>query len=831
MKIPLAALCVPFMAGIALGSRLPLPETLGLVQVLAACVAILAALRRGNHRIILVCLVFAWFFTGFLAGQGIRNPEEKPDTKTLLLLTEQGGNKKSTLEGYIAAPPHVMDGKTRVILSVTARVDEDGRHPQRGTVLLTVRNSPEDFAYGDYLRFTARLKKPENFRNPGGFDYQRYLSLRGMSIVASVSRATDIVLLRRGGGNPVKAAIEHIRGDVRTLIARATGPPARELLGALILGEKERIPPALREGFNRTGVAHILAISGLHIGMAAFFAFVLIRLIMTSWSPLLLKANLLKVCACGSLLFVLNYAFIAGFSISTVRATLMISLLAVSLLFSRTATPLNTLSLTALAVLTLSPAALFDVSFQLSFAAVAAILLVMPRALPAFRRLDNRRFLKAVVVSLVVTTTSTIGTAPLIVLYFNRLSLVTLLSNALVVPLVGFAVLPPGIAAAFLAPFLPWLSVALFKAASLFLTPLLWIIRFLEGLPWSSMDLPSPGIPAVVCFYAVLLLVLKLFDAVRAGPSWRSAGRQSLPTMAAMITIAAIGLGHELHLVRTGIPSNRLEMTCLDVGQGDSALVTFPDKTVMLVDGGGFFDSTFDVGKNVVAPYLHHRRIRTIDVVVLTHPDHDHIGGLPYILEAFRVREVWSNGDEADSESYRRFSRAIEKKGIQHRVLWSGSPDRLMGGALISVINPREKSRKRIDFPAGYDYNRYSLVLKITWGAVSFLLTGDITGEQEIFLIKDGAGLKSTVMQVPHHGSALSSRADFLETLGADIAVVSAGRDNIFGFPRPEVIERYREAGTTLYRTDLNGAVTVGTDGDVVDVSCFIPCAPAADLD
>lgn len=830
MKIPLALPCALLMAGIAAGSRLTLPETFLLLQILAACVAFLVALRKKKQRIILVFLVAAWFLAGMLAGQGLTDPGNRPGTAALLALAEQRGDRGTTLEGYITAPPRVMDRKSRFILSVTARVGEDGRHLQRGAVLLTVRNSGEDFAYGDYLRFTARLKKPRNFKNPGGFDYERYLGRKGVFLVASVNRPGDIIVLRRGGGNPVKRAIEGIRTDVRTLIGRAAEPPSRELLGALILGEKERIPPALREGFNRTGVAHVPAISGFHVGMAAFFALALIKVIMTSWSPLLLKANLPKVSACGSLLFVITYALMAGFGISTARATLMISLFAASLLLSRRGTPLNTLSMAAMAVLILSPAALFDVSFQLSFTAVAAILMVLPRAFPVLAGLDNRRPMKAVAVFFIVTMTATLGTAPLIALYFNRLSLITLVSNTLVVPLVGFAVLPPGIAAAFLAPFLPWLSLVLFKAAALSLAPLLRIIEFLEGLSWSSMDLSTPGIPALACCYAVLLLALKLADCLRNSTSWRAARKQSLLTASAILLVIALGLGHELHMKRAGIPAGRLEMTCLDVGQGSAALVTFPDRTVMLVDGGGFFDPAFDVGKNVVAPYLHHRKIRSIDVVVLTHPDQDHIGGLPYILETFRVKEVWSNGDVTNTDSYGQFSGAIEKKGIHHRVLWSESPDRLVGGTLVSVINPREKSRGEGGFPADYDYNRYSLVLKITWGDISFLLPGDITGEQEAALLEGGAALKSTVTQVPHHGSALSSRPDFLEALGADIAVASAGHENIFGFPRPEVIERYRAAGTALYRTDLNGAVTVGTDGHAVDVTCFIPCKPASTL-
>ncbi|OPL15171.1 MAG: hypothetical protein AVO39_01855 [delta proteobacterium MLS_D] len=817
MKTPLALVCVLFMAGIAAGDRCLLPGILPLLLLPVPVILVTIVCRIGISRVAAVgVLAAAWFALGFLAVQDSAHIEKRYDNDALLALAAE--RTPCTMEGYVAESPRVVPAKSRFIVSVTALLDEMKRQPLRGTVLLTARNIPDTFRYGDYIRFTARLKKPKNFNNPGGFDYESYLRRRHVPLTTSVSRPIDIVILRRGGGNPVTATIETLRSRVRNLIADATHPPLRELLGALVLGEKERIHPDIREQFNRAGVSHLLAISGFHIGMAAFFTFLAVRAVMSLNSFLLLKMNLQKVSALFAIPVVLFYAFMAGFGVSTQRAVIMIAVFACSLLLSRSHNLLNALAMAAIIILALVPSSLFDISFQLSFVAVAAILMVLPRVRPLPAVFEKNRIARRIVLFIVVTAAASLATAPVIALSFNRVSTVALIANLVVVPLIGFGVLPAGIAAAFAAPFFPGLSLFLFKTAAVVLAPALSIIGTLADLSWSCVHLSIPGLPGICCFYGSFWLALKCVDTLRK----RSDRRLSLTVAAACLAVALCGIAHGRYLDRTRIPSGLLEVTFLDVGQGSSAVVVFPDRRIMLVDGGGFFDPAFDVGKNIVGPYLRRRRVGTIDVVVLTHPDQDHVGGLPFILETFNIGEVWSNGEANNSEAYRRFVDIIEKKNIPHEAVWSGTDDRIFSDAVVRILHPGRPFRTGKIQPEDHDFNARGLVFEIWFGDTGFLFTSDIPGETEALLVQRYQSLQNTVLQAPHHGSALSNSPAFLEAVDADIAVVSAGFDNPFGFPRPDVIKRYEKAGTSLYRTDLDGAVTVSSDGHRVQVVPFI---------
>ncbi|HET56866.1 MAG TPA: DNA internalization-related competence protein ComEC/Rec2 [Deltaproteobacteria bacterium] len=817
MKTPLAVICVLFMAGIATGDRWPLPGIMPLLLLPVPVILVPVVCRIGLRRIAAVgVLAAAWFILGFVAAQDSAHLRERPGDDGLIALAAE--RNYYTMEGYIVENPRVVPAKSRFIVSVTALLDETKRRPVRGTVLLTARNIPDTFRYGDYIRFTARLKKPRNFNNPGGFDYESYLRRRHIALTASVSRPIDIVILRRGGGNPLTATIETLRSRVRNLIADATQPPLRELLGALVLGEKERIHPDMRERFNRAGVAHLLAISGFHVGMAAFFTFLAVRAIMSLNSVLLLKMNLQKVSALFAIPVVLFYAFMAGFGVSTQRAVIMIAVFACALLLSRSNNLLNALAMAAIIILVLVPSSLFDISFQLSFIAVAAILMVLPRVRPFPAVLEKNRIARGIVLFIVVTVAASLATAPVIAYSFNRVSTVALIANLLVVPLIGFGVLPAGIAAALAAPFFPGLSLFLFKASAVVLAPALSIISTLADLSWSGVHLSTPGLPGICCFYGSFWLALKCIDTLRNG----SNRRLPAAVAAACLVVALCGIAHGRYLDRIGIPSGVLEVTFLDVGQGNSAVVVFPDRRIMLVDGGGFFDPAFDVGKNIVGPYLRRRRIRTVDVVVLTHPDQDHIGGLPFILETFNIGEVWSNGEANSSESYRRFAGIIERKNIFHEVMWSGTDDHVFGGAVVRILHPDRPCRTGKIQPEDHDFNARGLVFEIRFGDTGFLFTSDIPGETEALLVQRYGSLKNTVLQAPHHGSGLSSSPGFLDAVKADIAVVSAGFDNPFGFPRSDVIKRYEKAGTSLYRTDLDGAVTVSSDGRRVRVIPFL---------
>jgi len=261
-----------------------------------------------------------------------------------------------------------------------------------------------------------------------------------------------------------------------------------------------------------------------------------------------------------------------------------------------------------------------------------------------------------------------------------------------------------------------------------------------------------------------------------------------------------------------------LEITFIDVGQGSSTLIKFPGGVNMLVDGGGFYDRSFDLGKYVVAPYLWHEKIKKVDIMVLTHPDQDHVGGLPYIADTFEVGEVWSTGSKSKNESCRILKEIIRGKAIPHRIVDKDTPEQTIGGASIRILNPAKSASGRgLHFPDS-DYNDNGVVMKITFGNRSILLPADISEYAEAELIASGTDLKADILMAPHHGARSSSSASFLKAVCPEIIVISCGPGNVFGFPHSDVLDRYRRMGTKVLRIDECGAVTIQTDGKKIRI-------------
>ena len=264
-----------------------------------------------------------------------------------------------------------------------------------------------------------------------------------------------------------------------------------------------------------------------------------------------------------------------------------------------------------------------------------------------------------------------------------------------------------------------------------------------------------------------------------------------------------------------------LKITVIDVGQGNSTLVRFPGGGNMLIDGGGFSDSSFDTGKSVLAPFLYHERISNVDTVVLSHPHPDHLLGLIYIMNNFNVRQVWRSNLPIDLEDYPEWEKAIKLNNINVSLVSNKFPGKIFNGVRVNVLWPPNYSAQETNNLSYDEVNDSSLVLKITFGKVSFLIPGDISTDIEKQLIKSRVNLRSDVLVVPHHGSAYSSSAEFIKAVACRYAIVSAGKANVFHHPHPLTIQRYYDAGVNLFRTDRDGAVTFTTGGKNLHVDTF----------
>jgi competence protein ComEC len=818
MRRPLLHLLTAFITGIIAGSYFKLSLNLLLTLTIVALLFVPLSIRKKWSLTAFVFLAGLIFLLGFFNIQ--KQTYFFKDDLTVLNYINGG---KVTVEGIVKESPVSYQEKDVLAVRCIRILKDKSYLPTAGIIRLAI---PPDlnFRYGDFIRFQSHLRKIQNFNNPGRFDYERCMNLQGIYVSGYVNDASEIVLLRKNNAGDLRLKLESFRQHLKKIIVQNSFSPAREVLEAMTLGNQNEIPAEIRDNFSKTGTSHILSISGLHVGMVVVTSFFLIFLLLKSSEWMMLKFNIIKIAAATAFLMVLLYALIAGMGVTVVRATLMALFFLLALLFGKQKDFYNTLALAGLIILTISPEALFDISFQLSFASVLAIIYIVPRLNCSF--FDNRSvlplWLKSVMhyiqMTVVVCIAATLGTLPLIIYYFDRVSLVTIFANLIVVPLLGTLTL--SVAMFFiLFSFSPTLSGFFIQLAS-FLTQIsINVINHLANLSWSSISVAKPNLAEIALFYLMLFLFFQLLDhwKNKKGDSLRYAAIKYLLIMAFFISVADMvyfSVHHKL--------SSDLKITFIDVGQGNSAFVQLPGGETMLIDGGGFSKSSFDIGKSVIAPFLYAKRINKIDTVILTHPHPDHLSGLIYILNNFNVRNVWKTELPVDPVIFPQWERTVTAHQIKTLLLSDQFPEQDIHGVQFKVLwPPDDLLRQKNDFSYD-DVNDASLVLKISFGKISFLLPGDISTDIEQRLIQSGVDLQSDVLMLPHHGSIHSNSTDFIEAVSCRYAVVSAGKSNVFRHPHPAVLHRYKNAKAEIFRTDQDGAISFITNGNNLRVHKFL---------
>ncbi len=846
MPRPLVYPVVALMGGITTGYFLPAPDLPLLAVLLALFAGLFAALMRKKYVLILPLTATAIYITGILNINLYLSDLPGPRH-----IVRQVSQEKLTVEGIVdEAPEESPEGK-RIIVAARSILKERQIVPVEGRVMLQT-GSAADLQYGDLIRFRCRLRKPHNFNNPGSFDYEKHLRVQGIMVQGSVSAASDILLIRRGLGNSLKRRLEEARNRLREVIIDNTSSPAREIIRALLLGETKPIPSLLRENFNRTGTSHILAISGFNVAMVASCVIFLALLALKSSPYLLLRFDALRVATSAALIPVLIYTSIAGLGISVIRAAIMLIVFLAAVILRKERDLFNTLALAAMIILIVSPYALFDVSFQLSFAAVASLVSVSPlftaflrskegdhsAAIPtnrtdvptaSFSAENTRKTISSLVrkaantllLFIALSLTATLGTLPFILYYFNGFSTIMLPANAVAIPLLGMLALGLGLAAIIALLFSTPLAALLIKLAAFPADLSVMAINFLASLPGSYLRVSTPTLAEIICYYLLMTLLVLLIH--------RKIGKKTPPGDPPVRTpaffkfaLAATTLffaADALYLAVSGKLRRNLQVTALDVGQGSATFIRLPGGANMLIDGGGSSAGSFDIGKFVLAPYLWRERIGRIDLVVLTHGHPDHLKGLLPVLQNFSIGEVWTNGRKANTEDYDNFLKLIAEKGIRHRISEASTAKMTIKDVNVTIFNsPPAETRSRNKAELFREENDGSLVIRIGLGKINFLLPGDISSYREQEIIAAGTDLQSDILFVPHHGSFHSSSELFLRAVRPRIAVISCGRDNVFHLPHPAVIRRYADLPAQVYRTDLHGAVTMTTDGEIVTV-------------
>ncbi len=683
MQRPLTPLLIAAMAGIVTGFLKEIPDQGLLIGLVAAFTGMLIALRKRQEWALHVAIAASMFLMSVLAIN--QDLYQKPGPHHISRYVHEG---RLVIDGVVSENPRASAEKTALTVSVFRIRKDDALLPVEGKVLLNTATG-ETYKYGDVIRFRTKLKRPHNFYNPGGFDYERYLRLRGVLVRGFIDNPANIIVLREDQGNRLRLSLERFRRSLKTLIRENSPSPYGEIVQAMILGDQKEIPPEMMEKFNQTGTSHIIAISGFNVGIIAVFSVFLFRFIIKFSETLLLRFNIVKLSTAFSFLPIAIFTFIAGMGVSVVRATIMALALLAAVLLGKVRDLYNTLALAALVILILSPASLFDLSFQLSFTAVAAILFISPKLaalvpkpdpaeLSAHKRICGRIVYDAALF-LIVSVSATLGTLPLIVYYFNRVSVISLPANLAVVPIMGIMALPVCMAIILAAPLCSPLAVLLVKISTFLVKISVTLVDFFASLPGSSIFVTTPSLAELAGYYLLMMAIFALMG-LRAGgkrgplQTGKPAARKITGLKVAIGALSLLVLVSAACRHTADLRERQLRITAIDVGQGSATLVQFPHGKRMLIDGGGSYEESFDIGRYVVAPFLWHEGIRKIDVMVMTHVHPDHLGGLIFILKNFAVREVWMSGQIADSDPYREFMKDDRRKACPR-------PDRVRGNA------------------------------------------------------------------------------------------------------------------------------------------------------
>jgi competence protein ComEC len=854
-----------FSAGIGWATNFPIDLKLLWLAIFLLGVIFSARhfLLNGWQRISSFCLLAPFFFC--IAALYVQ-PHLKVPVSPQHIYNIISERQTISLDGTLTAMPtirHSSQGyKSSLLMRVkflhldppVTGINNNQTIKAEGLIQLHLKGLlPKNIKPGDRFIAKAIISPVTTYSTPGTFNYKTFLANRTIWVNGWIESPVNIIELHETISpvsfsfyNRFRYIPERTRTEISSFLGNNLNQPARGLYKAILIGDRSEILPSVLENFTKSGCVHILAISGMHMGVLSLLIVGVLTWLLKRSTWLILHVSIIKVAAGLALLPLLIYAFIAGFNTPVVRALIMTIIFVLALLFDRPGSLPTHILLAALIILIWNPTSISTASFQLSFSAVIAIGTIYPRLYqylfhdqegissfqvpqitPSSEHLSVVQlftvtfvtFKKWLFTGFILTTAVLLGTLPIVIFHFNRFSLVSPLANLVVEPLACLWSLVLGIIACLFLPFSPWIAQTLIQFGSWGLLGAERICALIASLPFSSIWLSTPTFIEIIFYYLFLAsLIFYLYRYREMQGNWLK-----LSTIFLLCLLVSVGYPK----LMKQLSSNTI-VSFLDVGQGTSTLLQLPHNKNILIDGGGSASDRFNIGERIIAPFLWKNKINRLDGLVITHPHADHYNGLFFVIRRFQPKVIWINGDQENDHDYVRLLKLADNLDI--KIITPSSEMLLFFSADAKLRNISIPPKNNSDSPirrhkSGYDKksnpNNRSLVLRLDTARLSYLFPGDINSFMEKRLIAEKKLLKADILLAAHHGSRSSNSSDFIHAVDPSYLVISTGRHNPYQIQHQTSAENSLWANMQVFTTAKDGTVTFTGNGEEFFVSRY----------
>jgi len=780
---PLIKFVILFICGIVLQSVVSVNLSILLfVFALVFLISIVLFIKKNstaiNLSIFLSILIYGMLHFTILKSDKVSYPFDSPVIKDKILF------------GKIVDINLIRKDRVIFYFEIDSIQSAQKHHLSKITLLTTVKDSTKNLynfynqaSIGNYLKIKGTIAKARDQRNPGEFDYESTLLEKGINGLLIVYRTSDIKIIS-DEKDFLKDLSFDLRKSIDNIIRKYHNQSTTSLLRGLLLADKSMIDFETKVDFINAGVIHVLAVSGLHVGfIVLIFVFLFKRL-----HPYLRYGFTII----GLLMFIV----ITNYPTSVVRASIMAIAMVISPLTGRNYNSLNALALAALLILLLNPSDLFNPGFLLSFSAVISIVTLYPRmakVVSSWKFKSN--ILKYLILFFSVSFAAQIGTLPFTLYYFHKLSIVALIANLVVIPMIGFIV-GLGIVTLCIGSLVSFVGISYASANELLSFLLFSFVRMIGNYEYAFISVQKFSLYDAVLFYG--LLIFLYFN-------WKKLKRLRTKITVIVLSLFILVVGFKID-DKDLLAKNKLSVLAIDVGQGDAVLLKFPNGETALIDGGNA-TQYFDNGERIIIPLLKYLGIEKLDYGFITHADADHYKGYLSLIEKKLIKTIYKPLPVSTSKSDVELETAIRNNKIPLK--YFGKSKLKIGNVNLYILN----DTTNINYKS-MSMNDRSGVIKVVFGNTSFLFTGDAGVSAENFYLQQYYKfLKSDVLKAGHHGSKTSTSEKFLKAVHPDYAIISVGTPNRFNHPSPEVLERLIKNNVNILRTDLSGGILLQSDG------------------